>query len=75
MRLIPIYLWRTSMVCLLFPNYKDYFIRFSRLYFIDIRCVFYMFEGGGEYVCDEVGGGDNAGFYTIVWYWEGVTAN
>ena len=32
------------MVCPLFPNYNDHFIRFSHLYFINILCAFYMFE-------------------------------
>ncbi len=60
------------MVCPLFPDCDDYFICFSHLHFI---ARFTCSNGLFCSVCDKVSCGDNAGFYAIEGYWEGVTAN
>ena len=65
------------MVCSLFPNYNDHFIRFSHFIYISLTFIARFTCSNGLVCCvyDNVNYGDKAGFHAIEGYWEAVTAN
>ena len=63
------------MVCPLFPNYNDCFIRFFHSHFTNSCCAFYMFKRVGFLCLRQSEWWGKAGFYVMEGCLEGVTAN